>query len=444
MTKNDGKIFIQCASFIDPELPRTIESCLEHADEPDKLVFSICWQRDRNESDEPYRSADEEVMEKYVDDDRFKFIDVSHVDAKGACWARNLLQQQYDGEQWTLQIDSHMRFAPHWDTICKNMVADLQNLGFEKPLLTAYVPSYDPNNDPAGRVMEPWKLDFDRFTPEGVIFMLPASFEPSELDHPLPSRFYSAHFAFATGDFVLEVPHDPDYYFHGEEISIAVRAYTHGYDLFNPNTIICWHEYTRKNRVGKKCWDVGSAWIEHNERSLCKNRQLFGMDNEPITYDFVGTPYGFGYKRTLEDYESFSGINFKLRGVQDYTLQHLPPPNPHILNDNLRLRSFRRIYRHCIDLYSQSVALDDYEFWAVVFKDANGEDLFREDATPDEIRGMRAKATADGNSFLNLWRQFERIDDRMPASWVVWPYSTSKGWLDPISGTLFHGRHLHI
>ncbi len=66
MTNKDGKIFIQCAAFIDPELPRTLESCLEHADHPENLVFSICWQRDRDESDDPYRLADEEILLKYV------------------------------------------------------------------------------------------------------------------------------------------------------------------------------------------------------------------------------------------------------------------------------------------------------------------------------------------------------------------------------------------
>lgn len=440
MAKQNGKIFIQVAAFIDPELPKTLESCLSNADHSENLVFSICWQRDRNEKEEPYRTADEEILKQYVNDARFKFIDVKHSDAQGACWARNLLQQQYDDEEWTLQIDSHMRFAPHWDTICIQMIKELQAAGYAKPLLTAYVPSYDPANDPAGRIMEPWKLTWDRFTPEGVVFMLPGSFEPAELAAPLPSRFYSAHFAFGFGDFVKEVPHDPDYYFHGEEISIAARAFTWGYDLFNPNKIICWHEYTRKTRSGKKCWDVGHAWVAHNEKSLCKNRQLFGMDREPITFDFVNTPYGFGPLRSLTEYEAFAGINFKLRGVQEHTLQHQPPPNPKFSNDEEYLHSFRKVFRHCIDLYTLSFPYEDYDFWAVAFKDAEGKDMYREDAIPEEIHQMREKAKADGNAFLNLWRQFDRADDRLPASWIVWPHSLSKGWSEPITGLLFHGR----
>ena len=40
-------------------------------------------------------------------------------------------------------------------------------------MITAYVPSFNPENDPKERVMVPWKMNFDRFIPEGTIFFLP-------------------------------------------------------------------------------------------------------------------------------------------------------------------------------------------------------------------------------------------------------------------------------
>jgi hypothetical protein len=54
-------------------------------------------------------------------------------------WARNLTQQLYDNEEYTLQIDSHMRFAPNWDDEMIKMIKQLQKKGHEKPLLTGYV-----------------------------------------------------------------------------------------------------------------------------------------------------------------------------------------------------------------------------------------------------------------------------------------------------------------
>ena len=90
-------------------------------------------------------------------------------------------------------------------------------------------------------------MDFDRFSPDGNVHFLPATIDDAEdRSEPIPARFYSAHFAFTDGEFVNEVPHDPQYYFHGEEVSIAVRAFTHGYDLLHPHKIFLWHYYTRR------------------------------------------------------------------------------------------------------------------------------------------------------------------------------------------------------
>jgi len=236
-----GKIFIQIAAYRDKELKPTLKDCIEKAKYPENLVFSINWQH----------SPDDEWddLSEYMDDERFKIIDTPYEEANGVCWARNMLQQQYDDEEYTLGLDSHHRFVQDWDERLIQMYKDLQAKGYKKPLLTGYVPSYDPDNEPGGRIGIPWRMNFDRFSPEGVVHFLPASIDNyTELDTPEPARFYSGHFSFTTGDFVKEVPHDPNYYFHGEEISLSVRAYTWGYDLFHPHEVIIWHEYTRNGK----------------------------------------------------------------------------------------------------------------------------------------------------------------------------------------------------
>ena len=149
-----------------------------------------------------------------------------------------MTQQYYKDEDYTLQLDSHHRFVQDWDDILIKMIKQLKKKGHKKPLLTGYIPSFDPDNDPAARIHVPWKMNFDRFIPEGAVFFLPASIDDwQQRDEPIPARFYSAHFCFTIGKFCKEVPHDPNYYFHGEEISIAVRAFTHGYDLFHPHPV---------------------------------------------------------------------------------------------------------------------------------------------------------------------------------------------------------------
>ncbi len=413
------KIYIQIAAYRDPELVPTIRNCIKRADNPEDLVFAIAWQRSKED--------EWDSLDAYKDDPRFKIIDIDYKDGLGTCWARSILNQHYSGEKYTLQLDSHHRFVRGWDTKCKAMVDKLIESGYEKPLLTAYVPSYDPDNDPAGRTKEVWKLTFDRFTPEGVIFMLPESVQNIETRKmPIPTRFFSAHFAFTFGKFIEEVPYDPNLYFHGEEISMAVRAYTAGYDLFIPNEIVCWHEYTRKNRV--RHWDENKKWEELNIKSLKRVKQLLGVDDDKADYDFG--QYGFGTVRTLEDYEEYAGISFKDRAVQKYTLMKFDPPNPIYRTQEAYDASYKNVFRHCIDVWKESIEDKDHEFWAVIFQDEQGEDIDRYDLSPEEIVDLKK---VEGN-FYNIWREFETTI--RPHKWIVWPYDRETGWCEMVSGPL--------
>lgn len=417
--EDNKKIFIQIASYRDPELNNTLKDCIEKSENPDNLVFSICWQHSKDD--------EWDNLDLYKDDSRFKIIDVDYNESKGACWARNTLQQQYDGEQYTLQLDSHHRFIENWDTELINMLEDLKSKGHEKPLLTSYISSYNPENDPDGRVKVPWLMNFDRFIPEGAVFFLPATIPGwDKMTEPIPSRFYSAHFAFSLGSFVVEVPHDPNYYFHGEEISIAVRAYTWGYDLFHPHKIIAWHEYTRKGRT--KQWDDDKKWHLKNTDSHLRNRRLFEMDGLLKNIDFG--IYDFGSLRTLEDYERYAGISFKRRAVQKYTLDNNLAPNPPLYGEEFE-KSFMSIFKHCIDISRDKVNKEiDYDFWAVIFENDNGQTIHRRDATEQEIRGY----LTNNDDYIKVWREFQ-VEER-PTKWIVWPHSKTNGWLDKIENRL--------
>ena len=415
-----NNIFVQIASYRDPQLIPTLKSMIENAKNPKKLIIGICRQ---------YHPDDKfDVLDEYKNDKRFRVTDVLYSESKGVCWARNQVQQLYGGEEYTLQIDSHMRFEKNWDETFIKMIKQLQKKGFEKPLLTGYVSSFNPENDPEQRVREPWRMAFDRFIPEGAVFFLPESIPGwQDLKEPVPARFYSAHFCFTLGKFSVEVQHDPEFYFHGEEISIAVRAFTHGYDLFHPHKVAIWHEYTRKGRT--KQWDDDKEWGIKNSTSHKKNRQLFGMDGEEITMDF--SKYGFGTERSLKDYEIYSGLLFSKRAIQQHTLDKNYPPNPTIYETEEEwINSFSSIFKHCIDIGFHQVPEKDYDFWVVAFHTEKDETIFRKDADINEIKRMMN----DPDNYCKVWREFPTT--QKPKYWVVWPHSESKGWCDRITGNL--------
>ena len=418
--KKNSKIFIQIASYRDPQLIHTIKDMIANAKNPENLVIGVARQF---HPDDKFDNLDE-----YENDERFRILNIPYQEAEGVCWARNLVQQLYDGEKYTLQIDSHMRFAPNWDYEMVKMIKQLQKKGHEKPLLTAYVSSFDPDNEPNGRVNDPWQMAFDRFIPEGAVFFLPETIPNwKKLTEPVPSRFYSAHFCFTLGEFSKEVQHNPNYYFHGEEISIAARAYTWGYDLFHPHKVLVWHEYTRKGRT--KHWDDSSTWGKRNEQSHLLNRKLFGMDG--LVQEGHDGLYGFGNVRTLRDYEKYSGLLFENRAVQQYTLDKKYPPNPYDYeNEEQWKESFASIFKHCIDVSFSQVPETDYDFWVVAFHNEKDETIFRKDADLSEINRMKN----DPDGYCKVWREFPTVNK--PSYWVVWPHSTSKGWCERITGNL--------
>lgn len=423
-----GDIFIQIASYRDPQLVPTMRDATLRANDPSRLHFCVAWQHGDDE-------VEAELFADVGRDAKLTVLDIPYRESRGACWARHRIQQRYEGEAYTLQLDSHHRFVDGWDDVCIEMLEDLRARGVPKPLLTSYLPSFDPEDDPGSRVADPWFLAFDRFIPEGAVFFLPTMMPDwKDRSEPMRARFYSAHFAFTLGRFAREVQHDPALYFHGEEISLAARAYTHGYDLFHPHRVVAWHEYTRKGRT--KHWDDHSNWGDANASSHGHNRALFGMDEFADRPEVVRAaqcgPYGFGTVRTLEDYERYAGLCFRRRAVTRAVLdgrEPSPGDNADVPYSEFASACIPR-FKHCIDVGHDRVPLDDYDFWCVAFKDADGADLFRQDADEAEIARMKQ----DPDGYCKIWREFDA--ETRPRSWLVWPHSREHGWVPPIVGNL--------
>jgi hypothetical protein len=454
-------IFVQIAAYRDPELIPTLNDIISKASESHRLHIVVNWQHGDEQTIEDFLKHEftiDGVIQNNLDAQGFDtivlnksyatiiLIDVPFEKSKGACWARNLIQQLYHDETYTLQLDSHHRFVENWDEVAIEMLESLRSKS-KKPVLTGYVSSYDPENEPNGRINIPWKMDFDRFIPEGAVFFMPASIDDwKELSEPILARFYSGHFAFADGSFAVEVQHDPEYFFHGEEISIAARAFTHGYDLYHPHRLICWHEYTRKGRT--KVWDDHTQslkekgktdlhWVERNDKCHKRNRILFGMDGEdPKQIDFG--KYGFGDVRTLQDYERYAGLSFKKRAVHKDALEKKLPVLPIVnkpeeeWNDELCGSRDIHICVHVNELKStdengKKVFLDDYNCWMVAVYDVDGKEIHRKDILPNEIK----RYTSGKVEWVDYRSIF--LANEYPASYVIQPHSVSKGWLHRVT-----------
>lgn len=452
----ENTIFVQIASYRDHQLIPTLNGLTTQSDHPKNIRAVICWQHGDDETLEDFLDAGYDVVDSKTElGDKVhvlskngatvELIDLHYLKTNGACWARNKIQQHYGKEKYTLQLDSHHRFVDSWDSILIDMLESVRDVS-PKPLLTAYVPSFDPENDPGARVQEPWKMDFDRFIPEGAVFFRPSTIDDwRERDKPMRARFYSAHFAFADGSFAEEVQHDPEYFFHGEEISIGVRAFTHGYDLYHPHLPVVWHEYTRKGRI--KVWDdhttvqkqkgkIKEDWWEKNVKCHKRNRILFGMDGEDSSQINFGK-YGFGTTRTVKEFEEYAGMSFKYRGVQQCVLDRTEPSltdittydNEDTWRDTIAKSNDIRICFPKDELKDENGELaDDYDFWYVGCHDEYGNEVYRKDYQEHEIKQFMA----DANPWIDQRFIFMCDPTRVAKTYTVWTHSKTKGWLTKI------------
>lgn len=314
------KIFVQIASYRDPELIPTIEDMLEKANNPENLVFGICWQYDEDED-----------INRYDDNDSFRISKYHYSESQGLGWARSQTNKLYGGEKYTLQIDSHHRFVNHWDEI---VLQDFNQalMVSDKPIITTYCTPFETTESPENFIQTPCLMSQYEFSNDRLLMSMPYYIQDyKNLKRVIRARTLSGHFYFTWGNFINEVPYDPDIYFGGytEETTMSVRAFTHGYDMFSPFRMIMWHEYTRNYRP--KHWDDHSSESNTGKKSgerdiLARNktRQIFGQEDHGIDLGI----FGLGSMRTLRQYEEYGGFDFSNNLIQEYTLGVNEPPNP--------------------------------------------------------------------------------------------------------------------
>ena len=278
------RIYVQIPAYRDTELSKTLLDLYAKATGPQGLRTGVVWQRARGERlDAAVRALP-----------NLEILEVPHEAARGCNWARGVLQDRWRGERYTLLLDSHHRFVTGWDRLLIGMYETLRAQASEKPLLTAYLPAYDPEREPGGRRKRPYKI-YPLAREHGLLTKLTSYPLPGwqKRQGPAEANFLSLHFIFGAGMFNRDVPADPDIYFFGDEVAMGLRAYTLGYDLFHPHVVVGWHCFDRASR--RSHWADHADWRQRHERSLTKLRRLY-LGREPEAAQLGGT-------RTIGDYE---------------------------------------------------------------------------------------------------------------------------------------------
>ncbi|CAE7713030.1 gnt1 [Symbiodinium pilosum] len=311
---------------------------------------------DRNESF-PHMPRGEDVKRTALVGGHIRLVDIQAKDARGCHWARYIAQLLWEGEELYLQLDSHMRFTRHWDTELRRQLA-LCSQKAAKPVLSNYGRPYSlgtpANWTPSPDLLTPSHICAGYFDADGILRhpSIPLRFNWTE---PRKHVFWSGHFSFSSARVLQEVPFDPQLPMahFPEEPLMAVRLFTHGWDVFAPTRGIIFHLWERDYRrtffemkdLYAKLYPVSLKRVNH---LLCSGAR--GPDSEaaeavshawPLPGGHVAEgsdPFGLGEKRSLEEFERLADISFAKRRigsraylgdlpVQDYIFALIDPPD---------------------------------------------------------------------------------------------------------------------
>ena len=310
------RIFVNIAAYRDTECQWTVKDLFEKARHPERLAIGLCWQFVPGDDDDCFlfRTRPEQI----------RLIELHAKDSRGVCWARHRTQGLWQGEEYTLQIDSHMRFVEHWD---EKLLAMLASCPSEKSVLSSYPPTYVPPDQLGDEVVS--RMFAQLFDELGVL-KLHSYAKPAKDAAPLPqlNPFCAAGFLFGPATIIREVPYDPHLYFQGEEITLAARLWTHGWDIYAPNGVITYHDYT-KRPARPRHWHDHEAWSRQNKLACARVRHLLGIENSEDPDVLIEIErYGLGKARSLAEYQSFSGVDFAKRTINGKTTEEIEATAP--------------------------------------------------------------------------------------------------------------------
>ncbi|NLA42684.1 hypothetical protein GX865_00780 [Candidatus Saccharibacteria bacterium] len=227
-------ILIEIAAYRDDELPKTIASCLANAAYAERLRFAIVHQ---------YGPETQGQIDVYHHDDRFTIIERDWREARGVGVARADCDALYVGEDFYLQIDSHMRFEPNWD---ERLIAQWRQCGDKNAILSSYPPAFNYADDGSELFAgsDPNRLIIhDMFMDRIPTFF--GKTIPGNPQAPQLCAFAAGGLQFGPGRRCLEVPYNRDICFIGEEIVHSLRLFAAGYNIYSPIDQPIYHLYIR-------------------------------------------------------------------------------------------------------------------------------------------------------------------------------------------------------
>lgn len=255
-------IFVGIPSFRDWHCRYTVESIFGRAKYPERIRVGVVDQLEGGKDKScdlpivPCSDKPEQALCLYRDQ-----IDVYEMEAKlavGPPFARHVVNRLYRGEYYALQVNAHTTFTKNWDV---ELIEQLEETGNEMAVITTYLDdALGSIDDNTGISQKESRRVLCNLAYEGTGHERKLRHDYDQQPDMLPGvtgmpqlqPFWSAEFAFSRGHFILTVPYDPDVPMirkDDEEISMALRAFSNGYDFYTPEKSVCFDSAHNDNSL---------------------------------------------------------------------------------------------------------------------------------------------------------------------------------------------------
>jgi hypothetical protein len=293
-----ASIFVQIASYHDFELGKTILHAIKQSSKKHEIHFGVfnCY----------YENNDIYIPKV----DNLKIIEKKAPDGIGVGRSRNIANSLYDGQDYYLQCDSHTRFKENWDDFLISEIKRYQEAGIKKPLLTTYPGTYR-YDDNLEEIID-WGNNVNVTNLSDNIEQFKNTLIPNQRaidpEGTVFNKSVSAGSIFTVGEFA-NTDFNDKIAFWGEEIFIAAKSWTNGFDLVIPSSQQLFHLYYDHNqplqRNGRRhAWkDFVEVFNDMVVESNAEIKRIFEQE--------VKGKNALGTERTLEEFGIYSGLNFK-------------------------------------------------------------------------------------------------------------------------------------
>ena len=356
-------IFVSIISKSDSQCSTTITNLLKSAANPGRIRVAVV---DRtNPLSRDYTACDAPTVPCSNDPDQMLCVYAANVDVyemkdeldAGAIFARHIGHRMYRGEYYALQIgvDTSIIFSERWD---EELIRQLEVTRNEMAVISTYLSDTKIPNDNGLIEATPERYTMCHATYRGDgrerrlehirSEQVHQTAPPDRAETPLLQPFWSSEFSFSRGHFVMQVPYDPKICGldeQDEEISMALRAFSSGYDFYTLTQSVIFRTKPDSNK------HVGGVSCNLNAKVKSRKRlySLVGLndnDEDAIPYE-----YGLGAVREISKFFTLYGIHASERITEHRLCEFVVTGNmhdefsPHLRQDGMGIDYNRVSFR---------------------------------------------------------------------------------------------------